>query len=1159
MIKQFNEQQTKAIEAKGNNVLVSASAGTGKTALLVERIIRMVCEDNIDVTQLLILTFTEAAAAELKLKIEKELKSKNNTNQLAHLDDAYISTFHAMCNRLLKENGKEYQFKKVINIADKRILQDLKQEAFNKLYDEVYQEPEFKNLEWYFNEKLYNFKSLFEVLYNTNSLVLKNGGYDLVKSKLKDVNPKDLLNIIKNLKLKKDDKENIGDLLELYKTTDIDSIFKNVCNQMQIALTIRDELVEIIKKIDGLDDTVDLNDESEKSKKVEVVKPEREFVERLAKSVENDYLSLKENYENYGKQSLKKFTDNITKDMLKGRVADLKLYDAIKEYNNAVVPVQYMNVFKHMLADNQKNAKILLEYAQKLNAYYFELKKETGYLEFDDLEFLTMELLKDQKIVEKLSKQFHEVLVDEYQDTSFIQEQILEALSNGKNLFMVGDVKQSIYGFRDAKPEIFINKFNEYKNDTSKGQVVELKQNYRSKKNVLSFSNFIFKNLFSEELGGIVYDEKNELIIGTKDQAFEKKYTPQLIFNHYKGYENKLSSKEKAYLSALSAAKIIKEKVDNNEASLGDFTILTRTRTHGTTIKSVFKKQGIKLIEHGSGGFFTNYVIIDLMNMLRFIDNPHNDVYLAGVLHSLFFNLTEQDIFDITKIENPEQSYLSLFSKLEKSMYKEVYETLNDLKHKKYELSTNDLIDYIYENTSYKENYYAYDDYENFILNILNFKKLINDSLSYYSSLTNLLDDIESSKPSETKDDTQIYAYSKDDDVVNLMTIHNAKGLQFRYVIFIDFDKKENYDISKTRPVLIDDQLYYQHFNTEYKYTINNVNGKDTYYKLFTTKFDKLDKQAEELRLLYVALTRAEEQLYIIKTFSTVDKIDENGQETDNAFKNSLKYEEASDNWVEETDKIINLKSLGEFILKAIQKHKDGEEIAELMGSTINDKNEIYSYSEDNEQPLFEVTINNNITTDDVVIEDKDNNYKNDYPYEVEEPLKELIKLNDERPSYHGPGKIDFKNIIDKDTYKQGSNYHYIMEEIDFNNYEKHLEELKEKYPLVEQPVIDGLTSFDKDDFFKVINDKDNTYHKEYSFLYSDDERQFNGIIDLYVESDDTIYIIDYKTDKASSNELLDRYKEQLLTYKKVVEQSTNKPVVCKIYAVREGKFVDVE
>lgn len=1129
----FTSEQLLAIKEEGNNILVAAAAGCGKTTLMVQRIIRKILDDKVNVNQLVVVTFTEAAASELKERLEEELnktldeiddqKAKYFLNfQLSILDDSYISTFHSLCLRLLKENKAEFNFARPINIADTRTMYDLKRKAFKTLLENHYLEKELQLLDDFYNP-LANEENLFKVINNTLNIVNSKGDFESFNAALTTQKANSIFEVEPFAKL------------YLQSLTDLTSQLLPILQD----IIIREGLSD--KNTDGYNQLID-------------------DTQTIISAI-----STKSNYQNIYDAIKKPFTRKGTTKILKADFEYAKLHDQAKAIHQQIkdlIVLDEQNLLQ-VFFDNDHNASLILHYT-KLYAQYLEsLKKQTGYLEFDDLENNLLALLYNDdnsfsEVALSLKPKFNEIMIDEYQDTSLVQEMISQALSNGKNIFMVGDIKQSIYRFRNATSALFAQKYFDFAQNKG-GQLIELTKNFRSLRYVLESTNFIFKNIFSTTLGGINYDKTNQLNFGNKklEEDYIKQYPTQLIINKYTK-EDKLKKEERWDASAKIAVEKIKELVETNNLKYSDFAILTRDRKGWNVLEKQLITHNISYMMHGLAGFFKTYELKDLINLLNFLANPKNDIALLGVLHSYFCNLNEDDLLNISSISIEGKDYPSLYEKLANSSYHEVYAFLEDLLMHSYTLIPTELIDYIYEKSLYKERIYSQGNFAQFLMAITRFKEVVSTNMEYFNSLNSLVIGIEEALNSN-KDDSSTAVLSSQDNVVNIMTIHKSKGLEFKYVIILDegeLNTSEKINIDYVNQ--IDQHLILTPFNTNQRVKLES--DCNPYKALFKTN-DLDEIISEELRILYVALTRAKLQLIIIRSIEE-EKL------------NQVVFEANSGiDWLINTNTLRQFKNLSDFIIASISRHANGLTLRDSV--QVSPKDDIYKYfliKDDNPNELkdyvkltqeeyqqkygnlFEVSIVNYVAQE---VEVNNKPVKTKYPYEVFDIKDEITNKYDLiRPSDHGAQPLDFDKISDFDPFLQGNLTHLLLEKLGFNSttIQDDLYSLKTEYQ-IEERLFQGIKAFINDPMFELI--KNNIYNKEYSFIYSHNNKMMNGIIDLYVEDANNVYIIDYKTDRLSEDELIEYYHSQLKIYQEVIANTTTKNIKTLIYSLHNQKFIE--
>lgn len=1086
----YTNEQLAAINTEGSNVLVSAAAGCGKTTLMIERIVRKVLINKVSLDKIIVVTFTEAAAAELKERLEKALnkqlqQEKDNAflqQQLALLNDAYISTFHSLCLRLLEENGGTFNYDKKIKIGDSLQIKNLKKQAFKLLDEQFINEDNYLQLKDYFTT-IYDDSNLFTLLDKTLEICITKGSLkEFITYNQQNLNLTSVFDypLFNNL---------------LFESTTISINY----------------IISLLKQ--ALQD--DNNEKTEQN-----ITETFHFFNDLTTSLTNqDYSALHQKLSNY-----KIFTrPRVSKDNLNIQIN--KVHPRIKEeLEKQLQPLYRLSneEYLKMISDNQTNVSHVLYYVSEYNKILAKLKKEQGLLEFNDLEQEALHLLYDDNDTFSqralaLQNNFNEIMIDEYQDTNLIQEKIVLALANDHNVFMVGDVKQAIYGFRNATPQLFSEKYQSYQNNL-KGKVIDLDTNFRSKKEVLETTNFIFKSIFSANIGGINYDDKNTLKFGNKKlNDYTGDYTTKFFCNVY-DKDDKLKIND-LYLKTSQAITNEIKKLNSRGVNYNEITILFRNRQHSTILTDLFKQENIPYMIHDNKGFYASYEIKDLINLLKALTNPSDDIALLGVLRSYFFNLNENDLLTISLLSGQNN-----YQKLKHSTYQETYNLFEKLRIYALEHRPLELINYIYQETNYLTYLYNSNHYEQVLINITSFKTMLEDNIDYYNSLSYLVSELDYNIARDF-DTAKPATLSSKENVVNIMTIHKSKGLEFNYVFLFDESKIrfENRN-SSTNINYLGKQLILKYFDTKQKIYADNPL---TNLIAFDNKKEIL---AEEFRILYVALTRAKLQLYIFTNISR------------EALEESVEAIRHQRDWLIEEDYLIKLKKMLDSLILSLVRHKDGLKLRESLPVEASD--DIYNYY----GKLFEV---------------------NDYDYSLlsstnqlqtidKYPIKNVVKLNQEStslegitPSNHAIRTLNFDDISSFDSFEQGTNVHKLFELIDFNN--PNFDDLLVKYPLYSRNK-EGLEAFFNDDFFNVI--KDNFYRKEYAFIYQDEDNLIKGFIDLYVESATTIYIVDYKTDKISQDELIEQYTKQLAIYEDIISKNTSKEIVKMIYSLYHKKFI---
>ncbi len=561
------------------------------------------------------------------------------------------------------------------------------------------------------------------------------------------------------------------------------------------------------------------------------------------------------------------------------------------------------------------------------------------------------------------------------------------------------------------------------------------------------------------------------------------------------------------------------KKLQQKGVNYQEICILLSKRTRSEYLIEQLEKSKIPYMFHTNSGFFETYEIKDLTNLLRILISPDDDIALLGSLHSFFFNLDEDDLLTISL-----EKGCSFYEKLKNSPYQESLNLLNKLINYAKLNHPLDIINYLYQESDYFSYLTNFKSYEQSLINITNFKNLINENYDYYNSLEYLLEDIENGL-NKSFDSVTPAVLSQKDDVINIMTIHKSKGLEFNYVFLFDDSNIDKRERNKTGIDYYKNQLILPYFDSELKISADNPLKK---LKAFLEEKEIL---SEKLRVLYVALTRAKIQLYL---FTNIKK---------SLLNQNLLSLQNNDSWLIKEHLLFNQKTLMDYPILALLRHRDSLILRDSVNLNVLDN--IYTYND-------KLALFNNY---EAKLDDNHSHYyqKRD-DFKVVKPKKiSRETIENITPSKHYTQVLNFEEISDFDTYKQGSNVHKVLELVDFKN-PSNLENLFNKYEISNQNIA-GIKAFLESEFFKTKIVESN-YHKEYTFNYLENNQLINGIIDLYVENDENIYIIDYKSDTLSINELKEYYTSQLQVYYDVISSINEKKIACYIYSLYHKEFI---
>lgn len=893
MERKWTPAQKSAIDIRDCNVLVSAAAGSGKTAVLVERIISMITDPdkNIDIDRLVVVTFTKAAAAQMKDKIRKALDSMLDENpgdvnllrQITLLNNAQITTIDSFCLWIIRNHFPEVNLDPGFRIMDegekKLIENDVLEDVLEEFYAEA--DEEFFNLVDAFGmgrddsglvsiiDKIYRFSRSnpwIDEWFDECMLVYDDETYD---------NPaiKELYDSIKNALLDYRDKYN--------RLVDICS---EPAGPAAYTGALQSDLL-------GINEMINAQDFGELGRKIRTFS----FEALSRKKDAGADPDIKE----YVKGQRKLFKDYI------GRLND-KIF--LKEDDGIFEDMQGAGIQIRTLL---KVAKV---YAKRVS----EVKREKGIIDFNDMEHLALSILvkkEDGKLVytetaDKLANRFEEILIDEYQDSNQLQEVILNAVSKTRlsgennNIYMVGDVKQSIYKFRLACPELFIEKYDTY-GETGDNVRIELQKNFRSRENVLECANDVFSHIMNKNFSGIGYDETVRLNAGFP--------YPEYSDSNYGDEANKSTdvilisseNEEEATTRELEAdrlAKLIEGIVssgvnvydaDENiyrPAEYRDIVILTRSVTGwADTFADALMDRGIPAYTDSSTGYFSVREIQVILSMLTIVDNPVQEISLAAAMMSYFGGFTAAELGMVRKLGREhadKNTHNNLYEHLKavavlggadniqetdvKQLSGKCALFLAKLTEYRDKSSVEPLYDLCWE-MIYDSGYYDYvgtmpaGAQRQANLNVL-LERAAGYGKSSYSGLFNFLRYIERLKKFD-EDFAEGAASLDNENLVRIMSIHKSKGLEFPIVILAGAHKSINF-MDATAPVLVD-----QNLGIAVDYVdLERRTKTPTIIKGAMARRIVRESIAEEERLLYVAMTRAREKLIITGVVKDADK-----------------------------------------------------------------------------------------------------------------------------------------------------------------------------------------------------------------------------------------------------------------------------------------------
>ena len=1191
MANKWTNEQLSAITQKGNNILVAAAAGSGKTTVLVERIIRKIINDNVDIDKILVVTFTNAAASEMRERIltalykqiDEDPLNQRLRKQIVLLNKASICTIDAFCLDIIRNNFFEIGASSNFRIADNTELELLKQEAIEETFEELYLENDDE-----FN-KLIELYAGYKDDENLKNIILKIHNY--IQSA---PFPEDWLE-------EQIEKFNMSNIEDFSQTEWGKIILKNfrdeVLNSIQILESSKHQL-DMITELSKF--SLVVADDINQLKFLEQNWDNWERAHEIANNLKFKTWPTDKKVVSNLKEETKKARDNVKKRISKA-VSQTFIY-------NTEEAVEDINAMYPIL---KKIKDVTLKFMEKFS----EKKSNKNIMDFSDIEHYALKILlkKDEngiyqktEVAKKYEEKFNEIAIDEYQDSNLVQEYILTSISNGKNIFMVGDVKQSIYRFRQAKPELFLDKYQKYGLEPNEyGQKIKLFKNFRSRENILDTTNLIFSDIMSADFGEIEYDESEYLNLGatyeepTENVEFAGKTELDII--DLKKEENEDGEEieednssellEKTEIEAKFVAnriqKLIKSKYQVYDRKTGyrditykDIVILLRATSNTA---NVFEKEllnlNIPVFSDQAENYLESIEIRTITSLLKIIDNPYRDIPLVTVMRSIIGDFTDNELIEIRLTQNEGYFYDSLKEakaspKIDGKLKEKVInflDKLNKWREEERYLPLNEFIQKIYEET----------DYYNYVrlmpngqVRKANLKMLLDRAKDYekvsFKGLFNFIRYLEKVKSSNS-DLSSAKVIGENENVVRIMSIHKSKGLEFPVAIISRTDKKFNQkDLNESILLHQDIGFGMQYINYDRK--IEYTTATKEAIKIKT----KEESIAEEMRILYVALTRAKEKLIITGVENDFTKSIEQKKELLEIYekenykinhlvlKKYLSYLE----WIElvylNHQDIENQITLNKIAKKDVLKAEENQEEQEKRNIELPEKidyekiNEIlnwqYKYKEmTNIQSKMSVT-----------------------------KIKEL-KNNETQKQQHIEIKPKF--MLDKtkvSSAERGTITHLILQKLDFTK-EYSKEELaqfvnnlctkniitqiqkdsinvEKIYQIINTQFIKNLKNAKEikkeTPFYTYINTKEiyNTQNSENILV--------QGIIDLYyINQQNEVILVDYKTDyvEGSGEELIDKYKVQLEIYKKALEESLKEKVKhVYIYSIYLNKEIEI-
>ncbi len=1227
----WTEEQKKVIDLRDRNILVAAAAGSGKTAVLVERILSRITDpvDPVSVDELLIVTFTKAAAAQMRDRIGQALRQRlletpeniHLQRQLTLLHYAQITTIDSFCNHVVRSHFDELDMDPDFRIGDEGELKLIRGDLIRQLLEDQYAlgDPEFYQFvetvatgktddgieEWI--EKLYFFVSA----YPFPEKILREWGEEGTQ--------------------------------ETEAPLWLEFLFDQLHREADEFITQYDQAIRMAMAVDGPAAYVDM------------FLSDRDQARRVRQA--KDYDSLQ--------QALADMTF-VRKPTIRSKTVDPDLKEQLSAFRDerkkAMLKWQEHYAFpekKEMLRQMEVSAgplRMLCRLTAEFTRRFDDYKKEKHLLDFSDLEHLALQILvteEDGQIVpsavaRQLQKGYREVMIDEYQDSNLVQELLLSSVAGHwrgqPNQFMVGDVKQSIYKFRMARPEIFMEKYASYTSEDSTSQKIDLHKNFRSRGEVLDAANYVFRQIMAESLGGITYDDQSALYVGAgfpEPEATEEKknhdYTTEVLLVDLAdedGYRRDIDARE-AEAKAIAAR--IRELTDETNglqiwdskekryrtARYGDMVILLRTFTGwAEPFVNILLNAGIPAFAQSATGYFTALEVQTVLNCLRILDNPMQDIPLASVLHSPIGGFTSEEMAQMQAafkkagspggIRGMYGACLYLGGQIpEKDLHYAESVALSEdtplgrktasflrqmekLRRQAMYLPLHELLQHVYTDTGYYELASVMPDgaVRRANLDMLMEKAIAYESTSYYG-LFDFVRYIENLHKYDI-DFGEAVPDGESGDTVRITTIHKSKGLEYPVVFVAGTGKSFNQQDSRSRILMHPDLgLASDYVDTELRLRTSTLKKQVLARKL------TLDNLGEELRVLYVAMTRAKEKLILTGT--------------DKYLRRKLEKQNTLVGWPMEalpSSMVAGAGSYLDWLLLCLGRWEDAPIRLEVVpfGRLFMDEIETQLIRHETRRQLEQWEPG--ISWDPEARAEMESRLSFAYPWQQDENLPVKVSVSelkhaamDEDPEscklvpLEGeqsltPGFLQKEQVIGGAS--RGTVYHLAMEKMDFAAYSQ-WGQTGDETSLERQLTIwqeEGLFTREETDCMDrrelmifaaspvmermgaaqtvglLFQEKPFVMGLPAREIYPENPSEelvvIQGIIDVYWQEGDSLILLDYKTDRVFQKDgeevLVRRYKTQLDLYAKALEAAVGLPVKEKlIYSFTLNRLITLD
>jgi len=1171
----YSEEQQKVIDVRNVNVLVSAAAGSGKTAVLVERIIQLLTDKTLklSIKQLLVVTFTKLAAQEMRERIAKGIEKaievaqgeqdtlmvRHLMKQLALLPTSTIMTLHSFCMQILRSHYPEIQLDPKFRLGNETELVLMQEELLDEILEDEYEKA-------------------------TNAFI------QVIESFSPGKNDEPLKEII--LQIYRFAMSNPWPKEWLYHSLDKLSLtsYEDIVNSPYVQVLIRDgvEAVELIEiYLEKIKDIMECQGGPTKYKDTydAYVMFTNEFKLLLSKK---DFISLEKTIRTKSIPTLNRSTKGFDKELAKEAKEH---FDEIKKIVNA--DCSRLFIGKKILEEIQvikNHTQEIVRLTSRFMDDYGRQKQQKNIIDFNDIEHFALGILYQQgnysDVAQSYKEYFYEVLVDEYQDTNEVQEAIIQAISKQmqprNNLFMVGDLKQSIYRFRLAKPEIFSRKYDTYSYAESNEIKIDLSKNFRSRKEVIEFSNHVFERIMSRAIGSVDYDRHAKLYFGATGFEDIDAFRPEIIFVEETESESsrtrlqaKVVSQKIHQLLLDESFKITDKSGLLRQVQLSDMCVLMRSPAGIIEeLKEVFDAEKIAYHIDQTSGYFNAVEVQIVLNLLRILDNPYQDIPLVSVLRSTIAGFDEAELLEIRSFKEEGTFYESMMAFYEGITEESaLYERMNtfialyrELKGISKQVTLSHLIRQIYAKTGFPYIVSFMEHGQQRFTNLhyleIHARKFEESSYKGLFNFIRYIDHI-------TKYDIELpepFSTSIREEQITLMSIHKSKGLEFPVVFVIDCQRQFNkMDLRKS--FILHQELG---FGCEYIDVERHIKKESIFTKAIKSVAEK-ELISEEMRLFYVALTRAKEKLILV---ATVKNYDEKGSMNQDKYARYISHVPSVF--------VAKANSLLDFILMSCPRESRLYTLTYIKETELFENEQFISLIADERRQILMDCLKRERDIEEATIEllfqpyhhiESTKLFTTVSVSEIKEKNQVPMEQDDAYVKRYEP-----RFLNDVDEKQQGTRFGTLMHKVLL-----HIP-LKETFlPGEVDSFIDGLFQAnilhprDRDtiDVKKIITFtrsmlyqrmvlamRAQNLYKEQPFVLGiyekDDLRMIQGVIDVFFEENEEIVLVDYKTDYVQVGQeatLLKKYEVQLMYYKQAVEEILQKKVKqVYIYSLSLGR-----